>query len=130
MADWVGSDSDYFSFESIDTKQEDYWGWALTQAEKALAGKGLRPQSPESRPSYARFAPQAAPPVQDPCRNWREKAPLLDGAQLFILEDTTGAGKTEAAIMLAARMMAKGKGEGLYFALPDYGDSQRYVRAG
>ena len=47
-----------------------------------------------------------------------EEAPLRDGAQLFILEDTTGAGKTEAAIMLAARMMAAGKGEGLYFALP------------
>ena len=47
-----------------------------------------------------------------------EEAPLKDGAQLFILEDTTGAGKTEAAIMLAARMMAAGKGEGLYFALP------------
>ena len=47
-----------------------------------------------------------------------EEAPLKDGAQLFILEDTTGAGKTEAAIMLAARMMEAGKGEGLYFALP------------
>ena len=40
-----------------------------------------------------------------------EETQLQDGAQLFILEDTTGAGKTEAAIMLAARMMAKGKGE-------------------
>ena len=117
LADWVGSDSDYFSFESIDTKLEDYWDWALTQAEKALAGKGLRPQSPESRPSYARFAPQAAPRPR-PMQELAEKAPLLDGAQLFILEDTTGAGKTEAAIMLAARMMAAGKGEGLYFALP------------
>ena len=117
LADWVGSDPDYFSFESVDTRLEDYWEWALTQAEKALVDKGLRPQSPESRPSYASFAPQAAPRPR-PMQKLAEKVPLLDGAQLFIIEDTTGAGKTEAAIMLAARMMAKGKGEGLYFALP------------
>ena len=117
LADWVGSDSDYFSFESVDRRLEDYWGRALAQAEKALVDKGLRPQSPESRPSYASFAPQAAPRPR-PMQKLAEKVPLLDGAQLFIIEDTTGAGKTEAAIMLAARMMAKGKGEGLYFALP------------
>ena len=80
-------------------------------------GKGLRGQSPESRPSYAGFAPQAAAHPR-PMQKLAEEAPLKDGAQLFILEDTTGAGKTEAAIMLAARMMEAGKGEGLYFALP------------
>ena len=117
LADWVGSDSDYFSFESVDTRLEDYWDWALAQAERALAGKGLLPQSPESRPSYASFAPRAAARPR-PMQKLAEEAPLKDGAQLFILEDTTGAGKTEAAIMLAARMMAAGKGEGLYFALP------------
>ena len=117
LADWVGSDSDYFSFESIDTRLEDYWDWTLTQAEKALVSKGLLAQSPESRPSYASFAPRAAARPR-PMQKLAEEAPLKDGAQLFILEDTTGAGKTEAAIMLAARMMAAGKGEGLYFALP------------
>ena len=117
LADWVGSDSYYFSFESVDTRLEDYWDWALTQAEKALVGKGLLAQSPESRPSYASFAPQAAARPR-PMQKLAEEAPLKDGAQLFILEDTTGAGKTEAAIMLAARMMEAGKGEGLYFALP------------
>ena len=117
LADWVGSDSDYFSFKSIDTRLEDYWDWALTQSKKALVSKGLLAQSPESRPSYASFAPQAAASPR-PMQKLAEEMPLADGAQLFILEDTTGAGKTEAAIMLAARMMAAGKGEGLYFALP------------
>ena len=117
LADWVGSDSDYFSFEPVDTQLADYWNWALAQAEKALVDKGLLPQTSESRPSYARFAPQAATRPR-PMQKLAEEAPLKDGAQLFIIEDTTGAGKTEAAIMLAARMMAAGKGEGLYFALP------------
>ena len=55
LADWIGSDSYHFSFESVDTRLEDYWDWALVQAEKALVDKALLPQTPESRPSYARF---------------------------------------------------------------------------
>ncbi|ABX19973.1 hypothetical protein SARI_00019 [Salmonella enterica subsp. arizonae serovar 62:z4,z23:-] len=42
----------------------------------------------------------------------------MDGAQLFILEDVTGAGKTEAALILVHRLMAAGKAQGLYFGLP------------
>ncbi len=41
-----------------------------------------------------------------------------EGAQLFILEDVTGAGKTEAALILAHRLMAAGKAKGIYFGLP------------
>ena len=118
LADWVGSgSSDIFAFETIDRPLKDYWNQALERAEEALKSRGLVPLSPESRPSYARFDLQAAthPRLM---QKLTEKAPLKDGAQLFIIEDTTGAGKTEAAIMLAARMMAAGKGEGLYFALP------------
>ena len=117
LADWVGSDSDYFSFESADTRLEDYWERALDRAENALVDKGLLPQTAKARPSYTCFAPQVAT-YPRPMQKLAEKAPIVDGAQLFIIEDTTGAGKTEAAIMFAARMMAAGKGEGLYFALP------------
>ncbi len=117
LADWIGSDTCHFPFEPVNTRLEDYWDWALAQAEKALLGKGLLPQTSESRPNYACFAPRAAARPR-PMQKLAEEAPLTDGAQLFIIEDTTGAGKTEAAIMLAARMMAAGKGEGLYFALP------------
>ena len=117
LADWVGSDSLSFAFGPIDRPLEDYWNQALERAEEALKRKGLRPRSPESHPSYVSFAPQAAARPR-PMQKLAEETPLQNGAQLFILEDTTGAGKTEAAIMLAARMMAVGKGEGLYFALP------------
>lgn len=37
---------------------------------------------------------------------------------LAVIEDETGAGKTEAALLLAQRMLAAGKGRGMFFALP------------
>ncbi len=46
------------------------------------------------------------------------KVELSPSPQLFILEDVTGAGKTEAALVLAHRLMAQGQGKGLYVALP------------
>jgi CRISPR-associated endonuclease/helicase Cas3 len=52
----------------------------------------------------------------------QQKALELDinkeGPQLFILEDVTGAGKTEAALILTHRLMAAGKAQGFYFGLP------------
>lgn len=46
------------------------------------------------------------------------EAPLPGGPMLAVIEDETGAGKTEAALILAHRMMQAGKGQGVYFALP------------
>src|SRR5688500_12326037 len=40
------------------------------------------------------------------------------GPQLFILEEVTGAGKTEAALMLAHRLMCADLGHGVYIGLP------------
>ena len=47
-----------------------------------------------------------------------EECDLPPGPTLAIVEDVTGSGKTEAAIALAQRFMAAGKGEGIYVALP------------
>jgi len=38
--------------------------------------------------------------------------------QLWILEDVTGAGKTEAALTLVSRIMTKGLAAGVYIGLP------------
>ena len=47
-----------------------------------------------------------------------KQAALPAGPMLALIEDATGAGKTEAALMLVARMMTAGKGAGFYFGLP------------
>ncbi len=49
---------------------------------------------------------------------------LPDGPCLALIEDATGAGKTEAATILAHRMIAAGKAGGLFFALPTMATSE------
>ncbi|WP_238947405.1 hypothetical protein [Vandammella animalimorsus] len=50
---------------------------------------------------------------------------------MFVLEDVTGAGKTEAALMLTQRLMQAGRADGLYFALPSMATAnQMYQRVG
>ncbi|WP_348225986.1 hypothetical protein, partial [Salmonella enterica] len=48
----------------------------------------------------------------------QQRASELDisapGAQPVVLEDVTGAGKTEAALILTPRLMSANKGHGLY----------------
>ena len=47
-----------------------------------------------------------------------ESAVLPDGPVLVLIEDATGAGKTESALILAHRMIASSRARGLFFALP------------
>ena len=51
-------------------------------------------------------------------QRWAREAELPDGPALFLIEDETGSGKTEAALMLAHRLIARGAADGLYVALP------------
>ncbi|MCV6590521.1 MAG: CRISPR-associated helicase Cas3' [Marinobacterium sp.] len=57
---------------------------------------------------------EAPTPLQQQAAN----VALPDGPQLWIMEDVTGAGKTEAALTLASRMMSAGQAKGLYIGLP------------
>ena len=117
ICDWVGSDDIYFRFHESNIPIERYWKLANNYAKQALYSKGLIPSVPIRRPTYSNFSPQIVGRLR-PMQEFVQKIELANGPQLFILEDTTGSGKTEAAIMLAARMMAARKGEGIYFALP------------
>lgn len=117
LADWVGSDADYFGLAPLDMALADYWRGALRAAGRALAAKGLLPSKPVAAPRLHHFAPTAASSPR-PMQSLAETVKLSDGPQLVMIEDATGSGKTEAAIVLAARMMAAGRGEGVFVALP------------
>jgi CRISPR-associated endonuclease/helicase Cas3 len=56
--------------------------------------------------------------VATPVQGWAETVALPDGPLLAVIEDQTGSGKTEAALILAHRLLADGRADGLYVALP------------
>ena len=117
LADWVGSSTHYFSRLARAMDIETYWlQHALVKAKVAVS---VFPPSSAVAPFSGITA--LFPFIQQPTP-LQQKALELDinkeGAQLFILEDVTGAGKTEAALILAHRVMAAGKAQGLYFGLP------------
>lgn len=117
LADWVGSDAAIFGPQDPDMGAADYWPLALEAAGKAVREKGLCPPAAFAAPDLARVAPAAAIAPR-PLQQAAAELPLSGAPALVILEDTAGAGKTEAALVLAARMLAEGMGEGVFMALP------------
>jgi CRISPR-associated endonuclease/helicase Cas3 len=116
LADWIGSNTHYFPYCSGAMPLAAYWQRACDQAVRAVS----------ELPMPAEIAPFAGiqplfPFITTPTP-LQQKALQQDisppGPQLFILEDVTGAGKTEAALILAHRLMAAGKAQGLYIGLP------------
>ncbi|MBS0970677.1 CRISPR-associated helicase Cas3' [Nissabacter archeti] len=116
LADWIGSNTHYFPCCSDAMPLGIYWLRACKQAERAVS---QLPVAAEVAP-FAGIAP-LFPFITTPTP-LQQKALQQDisppGPQLFILEDVTGAGKTEAALILAHRLMAAGKAQGLYIGLP------------
>lgn len=116
LADWVGSDAQAMPWESPETSAKDYWPKARGKAKEAVESKGLAPPLSAPAPRLLDLFPELR--QARPLQAFAEEARLPDGPVLAVIEDETGAGKTEAALMLAARMVAAGKGEGVFFALP------------
>lgn len=131
LSDWLGSNQDHFPYLQEQLPLSDYWKIALHNAEKVLEETGFNNVS-EPLP-YAGmadwFGKQSITPT--PLQHAAETVALTDVPQLFILEDVTGSGKTEAACILTQRLLAAGHGDGLYFALPTMATSNAmYSRLG
>jgi CRISPR-associated endonuclease/helicase Cas3 len=117
VSDWMGSNTRWFPYCEADRDLDTYWhDRALLQARQAVAESGLAPSNVESFGEITRLFPQIL--HSTPLQEWTSSIPLADGPQLFVLEDLTGAGKTEAALALTARLMEVGRGDGVFVALP------------
>ena len=116
LADWLGSNTTYFAYHAEPLPLADYWPHAQRQAAIALAASGI--VAPASAPAMPFAALCPAIPCASPLQHWAEHKPLPAGPQIHLLEDVTGAGKTEAALMLAHRLMAGGQVDGFFIALP------------
>ena len=121
LADWLGSNTDHFKYRddagsaSADTL-DDYWRDAQRQAAEALQASGVLPPLRMAALAFGDLFPAIA--VSSPLQDWAATASLSDGPQIHLLEDVTGAGKTEAAVMLAHRLMANGTADGFFVGLP------------
>lgn len=116
LADWMGSDESQFPLLSSAMPLKDYWPLACEKAQQAILRMPPLSQHSHYQDHRALFPfIQTLTPLQQRASELDISAP---GAQLIVLEDVTGAGKTEAALILTHRLMSANKGHGLYVGLP------------
>ncbi|PHM69423.1 CRISPR-associated helicase/endonuclease Cas3 [Xenorhabdus kozodoii] len=115
LADWIGSDCYHFRYQTKALPLAEYWQIAQKQAQVALNGIDIHDTPVISPYTSIQDDYQFSP---TPLQKWAEDVPIDDSPQLFILEDVTGAGKTEAALALTHRLMQAGAADGFYFGLP------------
>lgn len=116
LADWLGSNTQYFPYKNPSMNLEEYWEYTKGQAAIALAHSGVVPVDIQKGCSLKDLFQniQEASPLQQ----WAVSMDIPQAPQIYLLEDVTGSGKTEAAIMLAYRLMEQGLAEGFFIGLP------------
>ncbi|EPX84469.1 CRISPR-associated endonuclease Cas3-HD, partial [Rubellimicrobium thermophilum DSM 16684] len=120
VADWVGSNAEWFPPAPPTGDLAAYLAAARGRAAEALDKAGLVAPPPATGPLF-HFGLRK---MQEACAG----VGLPDGPMLALIEDETGSGKTEAALILARRMLAAGKGRGLYLALPTMATADAMLR--
>lgn len=119
LADWLGSNQDIFRYRDDVMSLTDYWEKsALPGAEQAVSMAQLGERRITSFSSINQQFDFISDDTATPLQRHAQILPLATGPQLFILEDVTGAGKTEAAMVLVHRLMAGGQAQGVYVGLP------------
>ena len=119
VADWIGSNEDYFPYAGKGAPSEQYTLHARQEARKAIKDLGWAGwQPPTTVATFAELFP--ALPSPRPLQKQAETlAPQLTAApSLVLIEAPMGEGKTEAAMFLADYWAAALQQQGCYFALP------------
>lgn len=116
LADWQGSNRGHFDYVKKPMELSKYWKeFALPSAAKAIQAMPVKPKTRHFL-GISDLFPFIQHPT--PLQQYALNEPLSEKPQLFILEDVTGAGKTEAALILTHRLLDAGLADGLYVALP------------
>lgn len=118
LCDWLGSGESIFPYLVQPMALDEYWeSHALPNAEKALRKAAVLPATVAMPQTVQQLFPDKIG-IATPLQRLADETPPASGPQLFILEDVTGAGKTEAAVLLAHRLMVQGLAQGVFIALP------------
>lgn len=98
LADWSGSNRNRFPYVGSPMPLSRYWNdHALPQAAAAIGELPLKAPSPSTFQNAQELFSFLEIPT--PLQAFAVSQPLVESPQLFILEDVTGAGKTEAAML-------------------------------
>ena len=118
LSDWIGSNSRHFPFRSEPMSLEKYWNtYALRHAEDAVRDAGILPARVSEKTGMHSLFPGISLPT--PLQTYVSGCEVEHRSpRMFIIEEATGSGKTEAALVLAQRLIAEGNGEGIFFGLP------------
>jgi CRISPR-associated endonuclease/helicase Cas3 len=119
LTDWIGSAERWFKYTAPingDNTFEVYWRHAQAAAKRAVDQTHISPASVRDSIGISEFIPDGRTP--SPVQAFAETAPLPSGPSLILVEDVTGSGKTEAAMILAHRLMAAGRANGFFVSLP------------
>lgn len=118
LCDWIGSNADWFRYEASRQPLDEYWDIAKQRAHGAIEKTELLSAKPSQSLELSQLLNTKKTASATPLQHLATKLILNKQPQLFILEDVTGAGKTEAALLITHRLMSAGLANGLYFGLP------------
>ena len=117
LCDWLGSNIVEFSYHGQEESYSDYWEKSCLQAYTAIAKSGLVKAVVADSVSMETLFPdfcKTPTPLQSLCNS----TSIPNMPQCWILEDVTGAGKTEAALLLAGKISSAGLADGVFIGLP------------
>lgn len=122
MADWIASNEEYFPLINIEqygadnnfTRINGYFKWSKSDVWEPKEIKDV------SERYKARFGSESKPEFKprDVQKCMAETVMNTEAPGIFILEATTGIGKTEAALVAAEELAYKTGRSGLFFGLP------------
>lgn len=119
LSDWLGSNVDFFPYSdglNGSVALAGYWEQTQERARRALDASGVLPVPSGRELDFRELFPAIA--IPSPLQKWAASVELTHGPQIHLLEDVTGAGKTEAAVTLAHRLIATQCADGLFIGLP------------
>lgn len=108
VADWLSSDEKFF-----DPSRKSYTDSELsTHIPEVVEAAGFKRHPIRKGLSFKDVF------GFEPRDEQRKLFELVDGPGVYVMEASMGAGKTEAALYAAYRLLASGQSHGIYFALP------------
>ncbi|MDX9858730.1 MAG: CRISPR-associated helicase Cas3' [candidate division Zixibacteria bacterium] len=129
LCDWIASSESHFPMESLRYPLQEYLEKSRERASLAVDRTGILPARLGAEISLSDILGTNSGSInQTNLQQTVANFQVESGPYLFIIEESTGSGKTEAAALLAHRLMTALNYIGLYVALPTTATSDSMYR--